>query len=156
MSILDDLFAAFAEVVPPEPPKRLADLNLRPGRTEELRRALRNQARAAPGDDPNHSRLPWPEDWFDRRSPLDVRACQTMWATALIENVRQLLKAAAKDGARVSDTWIRSNDFAMMCNFAGIDPGAASSAVAAALADPTRRARLHAALSSRGFHEEAP
>jgi len=157
MNDLAALFDAFAETEDSLPLARPANRRIpgftpRPSRTEELRAELRQMARDAPGDDPNESRLPWPDDWFDMALPYQWQRCRALWSAVMISCLRTMLTGSGKGnhlGAAgvIHESWIDSRDFAMVAALAGADASAIRRVVRAALPHEETRERLSRALA---------
>lgn len=157
---MDDLAALFEAYAEPDdrlPMARPADRRI-PGhtprlpRTEALKAELRELAASAPGDDPNESRLPWPDDWFDTSSPYQWKRCRDLWAAVLISCLKSMLVGSGKAGhlgapGVISDGWIDTRDFVLVCTLAGAEASAVRRVVRAALPNQAARERLARALT---------
>ena len=94
-----------------------------------LRKMLEEQHQAQP------DRLPWPDDWFDRRDPGDAAACQRLWGAVLLTCIRSAIGASADEDngntyvSAVPSGWVGSRDFHIVCALAGFDGQAVSDRV---------------------------
>ena len=96
---------------------------------------------AAPPPD-EEPRMPWPEEWFQRRDRFDLVACQRMWGEVLLSCLRGALGVSSSHEdyltGKVAPEWIGSKDFLLVCDYAGV----ATEGLLACLDDPPRRAAL--------------